>query len=153
MNKTQLTDEGFQQLEKELEELKNLKRPSAVDRLAKARGMGDLSENSEYVSAKEALAFIDERIVEIEEILKAAQIISTAANKPEVIELGETVIVENNGIQIQFTIVGEYETDPAKGKLSSSSPIGKALLGKKIGDEVEVNVPAGKTIYKVVDIK
>jgi len=153
MKNTQLTQEGFRNLEKELEELKQIKRPAAVERLQKARGMGDLSENSEYVAAKESLAFIDERIVEIEEILKSAKIVDDSNNSRAEVELGETVIVENNGQQARFTIVGEYEADPTNGKLSSSSPIGKALLGKKIGNEVEIKVPAGKIVYKIVDIK
>ncbi|PIY70271.1 transcription elongation factor GreA [Candidatus Roizmanbacteria bacterium CG_4_10_14_0_8_um_filter_36_36] len=153
MKNTQLTQEGFRNLEKELEELKQIKRPAAVERLQKARGMGDLSENSEYVAAKESLAFIDERIVEIEEILKSAKIVDDSNHIRAEVELGETVIVENNGQQARFTIVGEYEADPTNGKLSSSSPIGKALLGKKIGNEVEIKVPAGKIVYKIVDIK
>jgi len=153
MKNTQLTQEGFRNLEKELEELKQIKRPAAVERLQKARGMGDLSENSEYVAAKENLAFIDERIVEIEEILKSAKIVDDSNHIRAEVELGETVIVENNGQQARFTIVGEYEADPTNGKLSSSSPIGKALLGKKIGNEVEIKVPAGKIVYKIVDIK
>jgi len=153
MKNTQLTQEGFRNLEKELEELKQIKRPAAVERLQKARGMGDLSENSEYVAAKESLAFIDERIVEIEEILKSAKIVDDSNHIRAEVELGETVIVENNGQQSRFTIVGEYEADPTNGKLSSSSPIGKALLGKKIGNEVEIKVPAGKIVYKIVDIK
>jgi len=153
MKNTQLTQEGFRNLEKELEELKQIKRPAAVERLQKARGMGDLSENSEYVAAKESLAFIDERIVEIEEILKSAKIVDDSNHIRAEVELGETVIVENNGQQARFTIVGEYEADPTNGKLSSSSPIGKTLLGKKIGNEVEIKVPAGKIVYKIVDIK
>jgi len=105
------------------------------------------------VAAKESLAFIDERIVEIEEILKSAKIVDDSNHIRAEVELGETVIVENNGQQARFTIVGEYEADPTNGKLSSSSPIGKALLGKKIGNEVEIKVPAGKIVYKIVDIK
>ena len=153
MNQTKLTQEGYQKLEKELEELKNSKRPMAVDRLAKARSMGDLSENSEYVAAKEGLDFIDERIAEIEHILHTAQIVENTNEKLEEVELGETVVVETDRKRIEFTIVGDYETDPVNGKLSSSSPIGKALLGRKIGDEVEIEVPAGKIKYKIIEIK
>lgn len=152
MNKTQLTQHGYQQLEKELSELRNVKRPLAVDRLQKARGMGDLSENSEYIAAKENLAFIDERISEIEEMLKNAQVVIND-NQTDKVELGSLVTVKNDNGNHQFTIVGEYEADPANQKLSASSPIGKALLGKKINEEVEVEVPAGKIKYKIIEIK
>lgn len=152
MNKTQLTQQGYQQLTEELKELKNIKRPKCVDRLSKARSMGDLSENSEYTAAKEELNFTDKRIKELEEILKHAQIASTSTNH-NLVELGNTVIVESQGEKKEFTIVGDYEADPVNKKLSTSSPIGKALLGKNVGDKVEIKTPAGKTIYKIIQIK
>lgn len=152
MKYTQLTQEGFRNLEKELEELKKIKRPTAVDRLAKARGMGDLSENSEYVAAKEDLSFIDGRILEVEEILKASSVVHAHSDNHHV-SIGNKITVESNGVQEEYIIVGEFEADPLNKKLSASSPIAKALLNKKVGDEVEINVPAGKIIYKIVDIK
>lgn len=153
MNKTQITPEGFQKLTAELKGLKNIKRPQAVERLRQARSMGDLSENSEYVAAKEDLAFIDGRIIEVEMILQSSEIVHNGSKKLEKVELGETVTVEANGIKSQFTIVGEFENDPTSGKLSSSSPIGKALLGRKVGDQIEIDVPAGKITYKIIEIK
>jgi transcription elongation factor GreA len=152
MKKTQLTQEGFDTLKKEYEDLSNVKKPYAVDRLHKARSMGDLSENSEYTAAKEELAFVEGRIQEIEEILKEVEIVANHASGNQ-IELGTSVTVEVNGKKELFQIVGEFEADPMSKKLSHTSPIGQALIGKKQGEWVEVEVPAGKIKYKIVEIK
>ncbi len=148
----QLTKQGFENLQKELEELKNQKRPQAVERLSKARSMGDLSENSEYTAAKEELAFVEGRIAEIEEILKNSQIADSPTDD-NTIELGETVVVEKNQEKLTFTIVGEYEADPMNGKISINSPLGKSLISRKVGETVETETPAGKIIYKILEIK
>ncbi len=150
--KTQLTKQGYDNLKKELDELKTKKRQQAVDRLSKARAMGDLSENSEYSAAKEQLAFVEGRIQEIEEILKNVEVIENN-NQENYIQLGSSVTVEINGKKELFQIVGEFEADPLNKKLSHTSPIGKALIGKKPGDWVEIQVPAGKIKYKIVEIK
>lgn len=152
VNKTQLTREGLAKLEAELKELKEVKRPHAVDRLQKARAMGDLSENSEYSAAKEELAFVEGRIQEIETILKHVEIVENHHNG-NVVALGDKVTIQTNGSTEDFYIVGEFEADPMQKKLSQTSPIGRALIGKKVGEMVEVEVPAGKIQYKVVDIK
>ena len=152
MKNTQLTQEGFQKLKLELEELKNVKRPNAVNRLTKARSMGDLSENSEYTAAKEELNFIDHKIAELEEILKNVEVVDKGKDGA-ILELGETAVVESQGQRLEYQIVGEYEADPLKNKISSTSPIGQALLGRRINEEVEITVPAGKIIYKIIDIK
>lgn len=152
MKTTQLTKEGFEKLKKELEELTKVKRPYAVDRLHKARSMGDLSENSEYTAAKEELAFVEGRILEIEEILKTVQVVENH-NGSSLVEVGTSVVVEVDGKKELFQIVGEFEADPMQKKLSHTSPIGQALVGKKVGDWIEVAVPAGKIKYKVVEIK
>ncbi len=152
MQTNQLTKEGFENLKKELDELVKTKRPYAVERLHKARSMGDLSENSEYTAAKEELAFVEGRILEIEEILKTVQVVENH-NGSHSVEVGTSVVVETGGSQELFQIVGEFEADPMNKKLSHTSPIGQALLGKKVGDTVEVIVPAGKTKYKIIEIK
>jgi len=152
MNNVKLTQEGSHQLERELAELKNIKRPKAVDRLRSARSMGDLSENSEYVAAKEDLSFIDGRILEIEEIVKIASIVDGHTDC-QTISIGNKITIESNNAQEEYSIVGDFEADPVNKKLSSASPIAKALLGKKVGDIVEVNAPAGKISYKIVQIK
>ncbi len=152
MKKTQLTTEGFEKLKTELDELKKTKRPLAVDRLQKARAMGDLSENSEYVAAKEELAFIEGRIQEIEEILKNVEVIKNQISN-EKVSLGKEVIVQINGMQENFKLVGDYEADPMAHKISSTSPIGQALMGKKVGESVEISIPAGKCTYKILNIR
>jgi len=152
MNNVKLTQEGSQQLERELAELKNIKRPKAVERLRSARGMGDLSENSEYVAAKEDLSFIDGRILEIEEIVKVASIVDGHTDC-KAVSIGNKITVESNSSQEEYSIVGDFEADPVNRKLSSASPIAKALLGKKVGDVVQVNAPAGKVTYKIITIK
>ena len=150
--KTQLTQEGLKQLQDELKQLLETKRPSTVERLSKARAMGDLSENSEYTAAKEELAFVEGRIKEIEEIERNAEVVSNNTNS-STISLGNQVTVESGGEKEIFRIVGEFEADPMAKKLSSTSPIGKALIGKKTGEIVEVNAPSGKLTYKVLEIK
>lgn len=152
MKKIQFTQDGYDNLKKEYEELVQIKKPAAVERLSKARAMGDLSENSEYTAAKEDLVFVDGRTRELEEVLKNAEIISghTSTN---VVEIGNTIVVEQNGEKDTFMIVGEFEADPQQKKLSHTSPIGKALLGKRIGDKIEVTVPVGTITYKITEIK
>ncbi len=152
MKKIQLTREGFENLQKELKDLLENKKPAAVDRLSKARAMGDLSENSEYVAAKEDLALVEGRVQEVEEIIKTAEVVSNH-NGNHVVDVGVAVTVEADGKQDVFQIVGEFEADPMNKKLSHTSPIGKALVGKKVGDIVEVEIPAGKILYKILEIK
>lgn len=152
MKKIQLTKEGFENLQKELKDLLENKKPTAVDRLSKARAMGDLSENSEYTAAKEDLSFVEGRIQEVEEIIKTAEVV-TNHNGNHTVDVGAAVTVEADGKKDEFHIVGEFEADPMNKKLSHTSPIGNALLGKKVGDLVEVTIPAGKIIYKILGIK
>lgn len=149
---TQLTKEGLTILQNELKDLQENKKPKAIRRLQKARNMGDLSENSEYSAAKDELAIIEDRIFEIQETLKNAEVVEDHHNNHEV-SLGSHVKVTANGEEKDYHIVGEYEADPTTNKLSTTSPIGKALLGKKAGDTVEIEVPAGKTEYKILEIK
>ncbi len=150
--KVQLTQEGYSELKAELEELVSQKRPAAVDRLSNARSMGDLSENSDYHQAREALEFMDGRIAELENILQQAQVVRPSGKKNEV-GFGTKVRVKANGDEHTFHIVGEWEADPAEKKISHESPLGMALLGKKVGDKVEVEAPAGKVEYTVLGIE
>jgi len=150
-NIIQVTKEGFAELNKELKGLLETKRPKAVDRLAYARSQGDLSENSDYHSARDDLEFLDGRISELENVLKNAVIVRNNS-KSGTVSVGTTVEVKANGNQHTFNIVGEWEADPAKKKISHTSPLGQALVGKKVGDEVEVKAPAGKLHYKILKI-
>lgn len=147
-----LTQEGYDKLVLEKQELEKEKRPAAVERLKKAREMGDLSENSEYVAARENLSFIDGRLAELEEIFKKAQVIGAHVKK-DTIEISDSVEVETEGSRETFKLVGELEADMTEKKLSIKSPLGKALLGKRKQDTVEFESPAGRLEYKIVDIK
>lgn len=148
--KVLLTQDGLDKVKKELDELTRVKRPNAVDRVAKARDQGDLSENSEYTSARDELDLIETRITELENIIKSAQIF-TGNNQANTVSLGSTVKVEFEDLPHEFMIVGSLESDPAKGKISNESPVGKALLGAKVGDLVHVTEIDRK--YKIVEIK
>ena len=114
--------------------------------------MGDLSENAQYIEAREEQQRVERRISEIEQMLKEAEIISKKAKKRDVVEVGATVEVSHNGNTVKFFIVGSSETNPVGGYISNESPLGRVLVGKKVGDNVEVKTPSGKTIYKIKDI-
>ena len=150
LDKIPFTQDGYDKIIAEHAELTNTKRQAAVARLARARAMGDLSENSEYQAAKEEHAFVEGRIKEIEELMRRAEISSTQSTSG--IDLGNTVIVEKDGVESTYIIVGEFEADPLEKKLSSTSPIGKALLGRKVGDTVNIEVPAGTLKFKILKI-
>ena len=151
MKKIQLTRQGFDKLNTELNELKTMKRPLTVDRLQKARSMGDLKENSGYQSAREELGELDGKILEVEYILNNAEIITTAVSD-DTVSLGKKVTVDIRGQQKIISIVGEFESDPMNGKISATSPIGSALLDKKVGDTVSVNPPGGAIPYTILSI-
>lgn len=153
MAKTQLTQGGYQKLVDELNDLINNKRPKMLDRLAKARAMGDFRENSEYQAAKEDQGVTEGRIQELEALIDNVEIIEAPKGSSNSVQLGSTVNVEVAGKKVTFEIVGEFEADPMNNKLSQSSPIGKALIGKKMGEEVQVQVPAGTVVYKIIAIK
>lgn len=144
------TAPGLEQLKKELSDLVDVKRPQLVDRLSFARSQGDLSENSDYQSAKEELAFTDGRISELEELVKNAKIVNPAIGTD--VDFGNSVTVEVNGTKVVFQIVGEWEANPSQKKISHTSPLGSSLLGKKVGEKVEVEAPAGKILYTIVNI-
>lgn len=145
--KIYLTREGLEELKKEYEALTKTKRPGVLNRVSQARSMGDLSENAEYTVAREELSFIDGRIDELEELLKQVVLINN--NHSSTIKLGSTVKVNTGSVKEEFSVVGEWEADPKEKKISHESPLGKALLGKKVGEKVEVEAPAGKIIYTI----
>jgi len=150
--KLHLTKQGFEDLKNELNVLIEEKRPKLVDRLSNARQQGDLSENSDYINAKEELEFLDGRIDELESVIENAVIIQNGG-KSSGVSLGTKVTVQINGKRQVFEIVGQWEADPANKKISSESPLGQALVGKKIGEEVEVEAPAGNVTYEIVAIE
>ncbi len=148
----QLTKDGFEALKKELDRLVNTERPKLVERLSNARTQGDLTENSDYQNAKDELEFLDGRIDELEEVLKNSVVVD-GQKKTGCVEIGMTVVLKTNGQTIEYQIVGEWEADPLKKKISHSSPLGQALLGKRVGDKVEVDAPVGKIVYEIISLK
>jgi len=151
--KIYLTKEGLAELKKEYDGLVNKKRPDVLARVTQARNMGDLSENAEYVASREELTFIDGRIDELEIILKQAVVIREGTKTANhAIKLGSTVTLHSNGKKEVFTVVGEWEADPTNKKISHESPLGKVLIGKKVGEKVQVEAPAGKITYSVISI-
>jgi transcription elongation factor GreA len=144
-----LTKDGVAELQSELAELK-AKLIEVIDAIKTARDQGDLSENAEYHAAKEEQERVDGRISEVEHILANAEVISKASNSK--IGIGNGVTLKGGRKEVTYHIVDSVEADPLEAKISDESPIGKALIGKKLGDKVEIELPAGKTIYEVVSI-
>jgi len=155
LDRVPITPAGYDVLKKELEQLKSVERPQNIQAIEDARAHGDLSENAEFDAAKDRQAFIETRIQELEYKLGNADIIDPAA-----IEIGDkvvfgcTVILENidTGEEVKYQVVGPDESDIQAGKISFSSPLGKAIIGKEIGHEVNINVPGGKRTYEIVDL-
>lgn len=149
-----LTNEGFQKFEKELEELKSVKRKEVAAKIKVALSFGDLSENSEYDEAKNEQAIIEARIVQLETMLRNVQVINEAEISTDVINIGSVVsIKEEDSNEIEtYHIVGSSEADPLDGKISDESPIGKALISHKTGDIVEVETPSGLIKFKIISI-
>ncbi len=153
---TMLTVEGHAKLEEELEFLQNVKRKEIAEKIKVARSYGDLSENSEYDDAKNEQAIMEARITTIEAILKNSEIIDESNTSNEHVHLTSVVTIEmiKTGKQTKYKIVGSgsNETNPREGKISDESPIGKALMGKSVGDVVEVETPGGTVAYKILEI-
>lgn len=150
--KIYLTKEGLEKLKSELENLLNNERKTVAERIKIAKDYGDLSENSEYSDAKEQQSFVEGRILELEHLIKNAELIDDNHSNCQDIKMGCEVKLEAEDKELKYRIVGSTEADPTKGYISNESPIGKALLGKKSGDTVEVTVPAGVMKYKVKEI-
>jgi len=145
----QITDEGKRALEDELEELKG-RRGAIADKIADARGFGDLSENAEYDSAREEQGLVESRIAEIEDILLNAEIIKGGSKTK--VGLGSKVELKTGDKTVVYTVVGPVEANPLEGKISNESPIGLALMGKKLGDGATISTPKGETVYEIVKI-
>ncbi len=148
-----MTPLGYRALVEELKTLETVGRPEGIERVAKAREFGDLSENAEYHSAREDLAALEGRIEELKDIINRVNVVDLKKAGEEEVGIGSVVMVSINGSQHEFTIVGEWEADPAAKKISHESPLGKALLGKKVGDNVEVDAPVGKVTYAIKAVK
>lgn len=147
-----LTADGYKTLQAEYSDLVNEKRHSVAQRIQKAREYGDLSENAEYAEAKDEQSFIEGRILELEQILSNVTVIENSGQK-DIVQIGSKVTVHLNGKDVLFSIVGAQEANPMEKKISHESPLGQALLGKKIGSVVEVDAPVGKLNYKILSIE
>ena len=153
MQRTLVTREGLEKMQKELDELRSTKRAEIAQRLKAAIAMGDLSENSEYDEAKNAQAFLEGRNLQLEQQIRTAQVIEKVAK--DRVDVGSTVLIEDmeEHLQEKVTIVGSTESNPFEGRISNESPVGRALMGAKAGDTVEAEAPNGVLKYKVISIE
>lgn len=150
-----MTAEGLARLEEELRHLKSEERPAVIRAIAEAREHGDLSENAEYHAARERQSFVEGRIAELESIVPSAEVIDVSKFSGDQVRFGATVTVidEESEEEKTYRIVGQYEADTKQGSISISSPLAKALLGKKLGDSVEVPAPGGARAYEIAKVR
>jgi transcription elongation factor GreA len=149
-----ITKQGFDALKKELDQLRRVERPGNIKAIEEARAHGDLSENAEFSAAKERQSFLDARINELEYKLGNAQVIDPETLSKEKAVFGCTVVLENmdTGDEVSYQLVGPDESNIKEGRISFDSPLGKAIVGKKLGDEIVINAPGGRRNYELVDI-
>lgn len=149
-----ITRDGYEKLQRDLRRLKTVERPQNVQEIAEARAHGDISENAEFHAAKERQGQIEARIVQVEDRLARAQVIEPGSEPPDAVRFGTTVVLEDTatGEEVRYTLVGEDESDAAAGRISVSSPVARALLGKAQGDEVKVQVPKGTREFEILEI-
>lgn len=148
-----LSQEKYDDLEKELKELKSNKIPEIAIRIDEAKQLGDLSENAEYHDAREQMSWTQSKVKEIEYILQNSEIIVDDYRSSGFVTFGSTIVVEINGKEKIYSIVGAQEADPLVGKISNESPLGMAFMGKKRGDKVRAVVPAGVQEYKLIEVR
>ncbi len=149
-----ITKEGYNKLKAEIENLKNVQRPNIIIAVAAARELGDLKENAEYHSSREKQSMIEAMIANFEDKLARAELVDIAALSGDIIRFGATVQLENteNQKKVIYKIVSEYEADIDSGLISNTSPVAKALMGKEVGDEVEIKTPGGTVDYEILTI-
>ncbi len=154
MEKVPMTRSGYNALESELKNLKSVERPAVIEDIAEARAHGDLSENAEYHAAREKQSFIEGRIKELEAVISAAQIIDPTALSGDTVKFGAKVVIvdEETDEERSLQIVGEYESNADEGRISVTSPIARALIGKAVGDSVPVITPKGTVDYEILEV-
>jgi transcription elongation factor GreA len=155
MNKIPMTADGFDRLEEELKQLKSVERPAIIRAIAEAREHGDISENAEYHAARERQSFIEGRVLELEDKIARAEIIDVSKLSGKVIKFGATVtlIDEDTDEKTAYQIVGEDEADIKSKRLAITAPLARALVGKKVGDQVEVTTPGGSKSYEIAKVQ
>ena len=153
--KVVMTYDGLKKMEQELENLKTVRRKEVAEKIKEARGQGDLSENAEYDAAKEEQGEIESRIVQLENLLRNAEVIDEDVLKMDVVNLGSkvTVLDVEFAEEMEYTIVGSTEADPMNGRISNESPLGMALLGQKVGATVMADTPDGEVAFKILNIQ
>ena len=154
MDKFPITRKGYEKLEREIKQLKSVERPAVIEAISTAREFGDLSENAEYHAARDKQSFIEGRILDLEDKFSRAEIIDTSKLKADSVKFGATVKLIDDDTEEESTyhITGEYEADISKSRISTKSPLAKALIGKAIGDIVEVSTPKGDKALEILDI-
>ncbi len=155
MEKIPMTAAGHAALQEEIRHLKTVERPRIIKAIAEARAHGDLSENAEYHAAKEQQAWNEARVAELEDKLSRAEVIDVSRLSGDKVQFGATVTLvdEDTDKEVTYQIVGDFEADVSKGKISISSPIARALIGKEVGDSVEVNTPGGGKSYEILSVE
>lgn len=153
MSKKILTKEGLDKLQKELDILRTVERQKVAERIQTAKELGDLSENAEYSEAKEQQALNENRVAEIEDIIKNSEVVDSGSTGSSKVAIGSTITVNNGKEDRTFTIVGSNEADPMEGKISNESPMAVSFLGKKEGDKVSVTTPKGTIEYEIKKVK
>lgn len=149
-----LTPEGFEKLSKELDQLKTVRRREVADELKRASEVGGTVDNAEYDEAKRDQATVEGRIFDLETTLGNAEVIPGHDTPSETVTVGSTVVLRNSaGKSVEYTIVGSMEADPAHGRISNESPVGSAMLGKRVGEEIDVHAPGGEQVFTVVEIR
>ena len=153
MQKFLITENGYAKLRETLENLKNHERPKVIQQIATARELGDLRENAEYHSAKEKQGFIEAQIADYEDKINRAEIVYISKLSGNKVVFGATVLLDNGKKEISYQIVSDFEANLDLGLISANSPVAKALLGKEIGDEIEITTPGGIVFYEILAIK
>jgi transcription elongation factor GreA len=155
MERIPMTAEGYRSIEAEVNELKTVERPSIIKMIAEARAHGDLSENAEYHAAKERQSFVEGRVIELEDMIGRAEVIDVSRLSGSTVKFGATVTMvdEDTNQKRKYQIVGDHEADATKGRISISSPIARALIGKSKGDTVEVAAPGGARSYEILKVE
>ena len=150
-----ITREGYDNLKKEREYLLNTKRPQIINAIEEARGHGDLSENAEYDAAKEAYQFLQKKVAELEEMIANSEIVDVRKPDDDAVVFGCSIVLRNldTDEEVSYVLVGPYESDIDKAKISISSPLGRALMGKSVGEEVSFSAPGGQRTYEIIEVK
>lgn len=147
-----VSKEGLERFKQELDGLINVKRKEIIERIERAKELGDLSENAEYAAAKDEQAFTEGRIIELKDMIARAEIINSSG-RVDLVHVGSKVKVKTDGTETEYEIVGVAEADPLTGKISNESPLGRSFLGRRIGDKIQIQIPKGMVTYTILEIR